>query len=107
MYEQLEHMAGLLEDGMRANHQKLGVSFAMNRVGSMMSLFFTGKPVTDFDSALTSDTGLFARYYSEMLSRGVYLAPSQFEAGFVSAAHTEQDIEQTLKAHFDSLSGLV
>lgn len=107
MYEQLEHLAGLLEDGMRANHQKLGVSFAMNRVGSMMSLFFTGKPVTDFDSALTSDTGLFARYYSEMLSRGVYLAPSQFEAGFVSAAHTEQDIEQTLKAHFDSLSGLV
>jgi glutamate-1-semialdehyde 2,1-aminomutase len=70
----------------------------INRVGSMFTFFFTPGPVTDWDSAKRSDTGRFAKFFHFMLERGVYLAPSQFEAGFVSAAHTEADIRHTVEA---------
>jgi glutamate-1-semialdehyde 2,1-aminomutase len=70
----------------------------VNRVGSMFTFFFTPDPVTDYESAKKSDTARFNRFFHHMLSRGVYLAPSQFEAGFVSAAHTEADIRQTVDA---------
>jgi glutamate-1-semialdehyde 2,1-aminomutase len=70
----------------------------VNRVGSMFTFFFTGRPVTDYDSAKTSDTQRFARFHRAMLEQGVYLAPSQFEAGFVSAAHGEEDIRTTVEA---------
>jgi glutamate-1-semialdehyde 2,1-aminomutase len=70
----------------------------INRVGSMFTFFFTPGPVTDWDSAKRSDTARFARFFHFMLERGVYLAPSQFEAGFVSAAHTEADIRATVEA---------
>jgi glutamate-1-semialdehyde 2,1-aminomutase len=70
----------------------------INRVGSMFTFFFTPGPVTDWDSAKRSDTARFAKFFHFMLERGVYLAPSQFEAGFVSAAHTEADIRHTVEA---------
>jgi glutamate-1-semialdehyde 2,1-aminomutase len=70
----------------------------VNRVGSMFTFFFTDGPVTDYESAKRCDTARFGRYFRAMLERGVYLAPSQFEAAFVSAAHTEEDIAQTVAA---------
>jgi glutamate-1-semialdehyde 2,1-aminomutase len=70
----------------------------VNRVGSMFTFFFTEKPVTDWESAKVSDTARFAKFFHHMLERGVYLAPSQFEAGFVSAAHNEDDIRRTVEA---------
>jgi glutamate-1-semialdehyde 2,1-aminomutase len=70
----------------------------VNRVGSMFTCFFSGVPVTDYESAKRSDTARFGRFFRAMLERGVYLAPSQFEAAFVSAAHTERDIEETIAA---------
>ena len=78
----------------------------INRVGSMFTFFFTEGPVTDWESAKRSDTGLFKQFFHWMLDRGVYLAPSQFEAGFVSAAHSEEDIARTVAAagpFFDQL----
>jgi glutamate-1-semialdehyde 2,1-aminomutase len=70
----------------------------VNRVGSMFTFFFNSGPVTDWDSAKRSDTAAFGRFFHWMLDRGVYLAPSQFEAGFVSAAHSEEDIARTVEA---------
>ncbi len=70
----------------------------VNRVGSMFTFFFTPDPVTDWDSAARSDKAEFARLFHFMLDRGVYLAPSQFEAGFISTAHSEGDIHQTVAA---------
>ncbi|MGA7239954.1 MAG: glutamate-1-semialdehyde 2,1-aminomutase [Bryobacteraceae bacterium] len=70
----------------------------VNRVGSMFTCFFTSQPVTDYESAKRSDTARFGRFFRAMLERGVYLAPSQFEAAFVSAAHTDRDIEETIAA---------
>ena len=75
---------------------KVPPGVTINRVGSMFTFFFTDQPVTDWESAKSSDTGRFKLFFHWMLDRGVYLAPSQFEAGFVSAAHTEQDIAQTV-----------
>ena len=70
----------------------------VNRVGSMFTFFFTPQPVTDYESAKRSDTARFARFFRAMLDRGIYLAPSQFEAAFLSAAHTPEDIRQTIAA---------
>jgi glutamate-1-semialdehyde 2,1-aminomutase len=69
----------------------------VNRVGSMFTFFFTDGPVTDWESAKRSDTARFGRFFHFMLDRGVYMAPSQFEAGFISSAHSEDDIRQTVE----------
>ena len=71
-----------------------------------MCMFFTEKPVNDFKSALTSDTALYGKYFHEMLNNGIYLAPAQFEALFVSTAHTKEDLDKTIKAHRESLGRL-
>lgn len=76
---------------------------AVNRVGSMFTLFFTSAPVTDWSSAKQADTQRFGRFFHAMLERGIYLAPSQFEAGFVSAAHSEEDIQVTIEAAREAL----
>ncbi|MDE3165964.1 MAG: aspartate aminotransferase family protein, partial [Acidobacteriota bacterium] len=70
----------------------------VNRVGSMFTFFFTEGPVTDWDSAKKSDTARFGRFFRAMLERGIYLAPSQFEAAFLGAAHTDEDIARTIAA---------
>ena len=103
IHERLEHLSSLLEQGLTANLEKLGLPYKVNRVGSMMSLFFTDREVTDFTSAAGCDIEAFKIYFRNMLEQGIYLAPSAFEASFVSAAHNEQDIEKTLKAAYNSL----
>jgi glutamate-1-semialdehyde 2,1-aminomutase len=75
-----------------------GIEHCINQVGSMFTVFFNRGPVSDYESAIKSDTGMHARYFRGMLKRGVYLPPSQFEACFVSAAHTQRDLALTLSA---------
>ena len=81
-----------------------GVAMTANRVGSMFTFFFTDKQVTDWDSAATCDTATFRRFHFAMMDEGVWLPPSQFEAAFLSTAHTPQDIEDTVKAAGESLA---
>jgi len=95
VYPRLDKLTGELVLGIAAAAKDAGVPVCHNRVGSMFTWFFTRGPVTDWTSASKSDTKAFARFFQTMLDNGVYLPPSQFEAAFLSTAHTEQDIEQT------------
>ena len=83
--------------GVAAAAKDAGVPICHNRVGSMFTWFFTSGPVTDWASASKSDTKAFGRFFQSMLDNGVYLPPSQFEAAFLSTAHTEQDIQKTIE----------
>ena len=103
IYKQLEQRSAQLEEGIRDNINKLGLGHTFNRVGSMWTLFFTSKPVTDYDSAKTSDTAKFSMYFNSMLEQGIYLPPSQFEAAFISTAHSERIIEKTVKVSYKAL----
>ena len=107
VYRTLEEKSAYLEKGFKQNLMDIGKNFAMNRVGSMMCMFFTEKPVIDFKSAVKSDTKLYGRYFHEMLGRGIYPAPAQFEALFVSTAHTKDDLDKTVIAHRESLKILL
>lgn len=97
-YETLEARSAMLEAGLREAVRKAGVPAVTNRVGSMMGLFFTEKRVSNFAEAQTSDLEFFAEYFKGMLEQGIYLAPSQYEALFVSSAHNEGDIQATILA---------
>ncbi len=103
-YNRLERKSSLLAAGIGKNIEALHLPLTQNRVGSMSTLFFTPHAVTDYHSALQADTKRFAVYFREMLERGIYLAPSQFEAGFVSIAHTDEDIERTIQANQEALA---
>ncbi|MDX5482327.1 MAG: glutamate-1-semialdehyde 2,1-aminomutase [Hymenobacteraceae bacterium] len=103
VYTQLENTTTRIVEGMQQNLQELGQRYTINRIGSMFSIFFTQQPVTDFESAKTSDTALFGRYFNSMLQKGVYLAPSQYEALFVSTAITDELVEEYLKANLEAL----
>lgn len=103
VYTQLEQTTLKMVEGMQANMQKLGLDFTINRIGSMFSIFFTDQPVYDFESAKTSDTAFFGRYFNAMLQRGIYLAPSQYEALFVSTAISEELVAQYVQANYESL----
>lgn len=93
VYAELEQKTARIEQAMREK------GWAVNRVGSLLSAFFTkGKPVTDYETAQTADTKAYAAYFGHMLENGIYVAPSQFEAMFVSAAHSDADIEKTCAA---------
>jgi glutamate-1-semialdehyde 2,1-aminomutase len=105
-YEQLEKTSARLADGLGAAAREAGVPVTLNRVGSMFTGFFTAAPVTDYASAKTSDTARFGKFFHGMLDRGVYLAPSQFEAAFVSLAHDERAIDRTLDAARATLKSL-
>ncbi|NUP90550.1 MAG: glutamate-1-semialdehyde 2,1-aminomutase [Candidatus Sumerlaeia bacterium] len=105
-YERLEAVSARLARGLLRAAADLGVPAVLNRVGSMMTLFFTGEPVRDFASAKRSDTARFAAFFHGLLRRGVHLPPSQFEALFVSAAHSEADIEATIAAARGALGDL-
>jgi glutamate-1-semialdehyde 2,1-aminomutase len=104
-YQRLEVLGKKLAQGFSEAARKNGIPVFQTRVGSMLCNFFTGKEVVDYDTALTSDTKRYSRYFHGMLERGVYLAPSQFEAGFVSLAHTETEIERTIEAAREVLKG--
>jgi glutamate-1-semialdehyde 2,1-aminomutase len=97
-YERLEELGARWRSGMAEAASTGNHPFTINQVGSMVSIFFTERPVTDFASAALSDTGAFKDFFWHMLSCGVYLAPSQYEAGFLSAAHSEEDLEKTFEA---------
>jgi glutamate-1-semialdehyde 2,1-aminomutase len=103
VYEQLEARTTTLVEGLKALCEKKGLPAFATQVGSMFTLFATDGPVIDYDTALASDKPRFNQFFWSMLDNGVYLAPSQFEAGFVSLAHTEQDITATLDAAAASL----
>lgn len=94
IYEKIDKSAAKIEKAFNESSAKVRV----NRIGSLMSAFFTEKEVRDYDGATSSDTAEYARYFGYMLENGIYIAPSQFEAMFVSAAHSEEDIEKTCKA---------
>jgi len=102
-YERLDQLSKAIEQGLRAAATEAQVAHQVNRVGSMWTLFFTGTRVVDLDTAKTSDTGRFARFFWKMMDRGIYLPCSQFEAAFTSAAHTEADVRTTVKAAREAL----
>ena len=97
-YERLEDLGDRWQRGMHEVASEGDVPFTINQVGSMVSIFFTGETVTDFSSAACSDTEAFKDFFWHMLRRGVYLAPSPYEAGFISTAHSEEDLEKTFEA---------
>jgi glutamate-1-semialdehyde 2,1-aminomutase len=99
VYEQLEQRGARLEQGLRANADEYGIPLTINRVGSMVCPFFTNETVINYDTAKTSDLALFNRYFAKMLDEGISLPPSQFEGMFISLAHTEEQIEQTIEAN--------
>ncbi len=103
VYEELEEKGATLADGLAEAAHAAGIPHFGARVGSMTTLFFTAGPVTDYMGAKRSDTTLFARFHGALLARGVYLAPSQFEATFVSTAHTADDLRATLAAAREAL----
>ena len=105
-YARLETLAARLEHGLRDGAQKAGVPLTVNRVGSMLTAFFCAGPVTDYASARRADTARYARFFSAMLQHGIYLAPSQFEAAFVSLAHAEADLDAAGRAAAESLASV-
>lgn len=102
-WERLEQSAAHLERGIRAILAERGLGLVLNRVGSMLTLFFTDREVVDFESATSADTERHARFFRAMLERGVHLPPSQYEALFVSLAHEQDDLDRTLEAARESL----
>jgi glutamate-1-semialdehyde 2,1-aminomutase len=102
VYKNLKKTASLLEEGLRDAARKAGVKTKFYRAGTMFCTYFTDTDVFDYQTAKTSDTTRFSKFFSGMLKRGINLAPSQFEAGFISTAHTEKDIEKTVKAAYRS-----
>jgi glutamate-1-semialdehyde 2,1-aminomutase len=98
VYSKLEKLAADAVAGVAAAATDAGVTMCHNRVGSMFTCFFTPGPVTDWTSAAKSDTEAFGRFFRAMLESGIYLPPSQFEAAFLSTAHIERDVQQTIAA---------
>src|SRR5690554_2330894 len=107
VYQELNQIGDTLVSGFRNSLDKLGLEYTINHVGSMYTLFFTGRAVTDFESAKTSDTLSFGRYFQAMLKRGVYLAPSQFESLFLSTALKEEHLERIIQANEESLKEIL
>jgi len=97
-YENMDRKAGKLADGLAKAIENSGIAATIDRVGAMLGLFFTGQPVKNFEDAKACDLERFTAYYKGMRARGIFLAPSQFEAFFISAAHTDEQIEQTAAA---------
>ncbi len=106
VYGKLEEASKYLNENMENIAKSLNVKSSFNRVGSMFSMFFTDKKVIDYETAKTSDTDKFAKYFAKMLKKGIYLAPSQFEAGFLSTAHTKEDLDKTLRAFEETIKEL-
>ncbi len=103
VYQELERKTQRLVDGLRRASSSAGRQWQAAGIGSMFGLYFTEEPVVDFDTALKSDTRRFGTYFRKMLELGVYLAPSQFEAGFLSLAHSDEDIDRTVEAAHEAM----
>jgi glutamate-1-semialdehyde 2,1-aminomutase len=106
IYKQLDDATTSLVEGLANGCKEAGISYTFNQVGSMYTLFFTDKKVVDFTSATTCDTVFFGKYFQSMLNKGMYLAPSQYEAMFVSASITSGIVDQILDAHTQTLKEL-
>ena len=106
LYDEMTQLARRLVFGLRAELADAGIPAQINAIGSLSTVFFTAQPVRNYADAKRSDTKRYARFFREMLDRGIFLAPSQFEAAFVSAAHTSQDIDRTLAAAHESLQAI-
>lgn len=106
VYEELERKSARLEEGLRKNAEEAGIPATINRVGSMICPFFTDRPVVDYNSASSSNLDKFKNYFNNMLDEGVSIAPSQFEGMFMSLAHSDEDIDQTILAHRKALRRL-
>ncbi len=105
-YEKLESSGSALEVGLADAAGQAGIAVTINRIGSIMSCFFTANPVRNFDDVRSTDIKQFKRFFAEMLRQGIYLAPSAYEAMFVSLAHTQQDIDKTIEAAKNSFRHL-
>lgn len=105
-YEALDAKGSRFAEGLRKSVRETGIDAQINSLGSLVTLFFTADPVRDYASAKRADASRFARFFREMLSHGILLPPSQFEALFVSSAHTEADIDRTIAAARDSLAAI-
>ena len=104
VYESLEQKSARLCQGLKQNVEDLGIQAQFTRVGSMFSMFFTTQAIIDFETVKSCDTDLFKRYFNGLLGEGVYIAPSQFEAGFMSAVHTDDEIDITIEASRKALN---
>ena len=98
LYRDLAALGTRLAHGLADAAREAGVALQVNAVGSVLTPFFTGKPVRDYASATSANTQQYARFFRGMLARGVYPPPSQFEAWFLSAAHTAKDVDKTIAA---------
>jgi glutamate-1-semialdehyde 2,1-aminomutase len=105
-YVRLERLSGRLAQGLALAAEQAGIEHCLARVGSMLTLFFAGGPIVDWESASRCDTARFGRYFWALIERGVYMPCSQFEALFVSAAHGEEEIEQTIAAAREALAAI-
>ena len=105
-YERLENLGSLLCEGIKKINEEKGIKLQINRAGSMFTIFFCETRIYDSNSAKKSNTKLFGQFFKNMLSNGIYLAPSQFEANFISTAHKEQDIKKTIEAYKQSISAI-
>ncbi|MFC0416945.1 glutamate-1-semialdehyde 2,1-aminomutase [Cytobacillus solani] len=106
IYDELERKAARLEEGFKQNAELTSVPLKINRVGSMLSTFFTEQEVVDYETAKSSDMQVFKKYYTSMLNLGILTAPTPYEVMFISAAHSDEDIEDTIKAHYQALSNV-
>ena len=106
VYQALDQKAKQLADGLGEAAKTAGIPYFQTRIGSMLGGFFTEGPVTDYESAKKSDTERYAKFFHGMLERGIYFAPSQFEAAFLSTAHADTHIRQTIAAAHEVFSSL-
>ncbi len=107
IYQELERKAAKLETGLKENLQKTGVKAVINRVGSLLTMFFTDlEKIESFEDVMKSDQSKYAKYFSMALEAGIYLAPSQFEATFISNAHSDEDIEKAIEASYQAMMKL-
>lgn len=102
-YDELEKLGAELEEGLKDAAKRAGSKTQFNRIGTMFCQYFNEYPVTDYESALKCDTRRFGRFFRALLEQGVYIAPSQFEAGFLSTVHTSKDVEKTVSASYEAL----
>ncbi len=105
-FAEAERKTTAVVDGIKENLKTLDLPYTINQLGSMFTLFFTDKKVIDFAGATACDMPKFGHYFHEMLKRGVYLAPSQYESLFLSVALSDQDIEDIVKANYEALKAI-
>jgi len=106
VYEQLEMISARLEKGLHEAARKTCTAIQINRAGSILSVFFTDKPVNNFEDVQRCSSRLFKRFFASMLKEGIYLAPSAYESWFISLAHTERDIDRTVQAAYNAFTDL-